>query len=133
MQYHFTEADGSQTPVEPERWQWGVVYSDGTELLQFESDGSFHRIGEVEQDRVTLFALYKPTDPTRRIDIPVRPGMRLIHKYVNVRPAGMESFVRVYCVGYRMDGAAHFTYVLPDDRIIESAADDVDLTRFAIV
>lgn len=132
IMHTFKDKDGSIIEVPTERWQWGVVYNDGTELHQFDSSGVFHQIGEVDQDRATMFTLFRPDDPTRRIDVPVLPGMRLIHKYVNVRPAGYEHFIRVYCIGYKHDGHHHFTYVLPDDRIITSATDTVDFIQFGI-
>lgn len=124
-----------QIEVQPERWVWGVVYTDDTELHQFDASGKFHQVGEIDQDRVKLAALYKFDDITKRIDLPWRPGMRLIHKYRNViLNAKMPDEVRakVYMFGYKLGEQHHFTFVLPDDRIIISPADDIALSKFKL-
>ncbi len=127
--------DGKSEEVALERWVWGVVYQDGTELHQFDNSGVFHRIGEVDQDRVSLFVLYKSIDMGKRIDIVVPEGARLIHKYRNyVFNAGtpQESKARVYVFGYRSGKHYHYNFVLPDDRIVQSVDDEVKLTNFAL-
>ena len=43
-----------------------------------------------------MASLYKEDDISKRIDIPWREGMRIIHKYTNVRPAGEEEFPKEY-------------------------------------
>jgi len=104
-----------------------------TELHQFAPDGTFHRIGEVEQDRVALFVLYNIQDPQKkRIDLVVTDGMKLIHKYRNVKPHYMDNFIRVYMFGYKLGSQYHYNFVLPDDRIIQSNTDDIDLTLFEL-
>lgn len=102
------------------------------ELHQFASDGSFHQIGEVDQERVQLASLYyfDDYDMKKRIDIPFRPGMKLIHKYRNIKPAGHKEFIKCYMFGYKYEGQTSLFFVLPDDRIIVAPADDVDLTMF---
>ncbi len=103
------------------------------ELHQFAQDGTFHRIGEVDQERVKLFVLYNSSDPQRkRIDLIVTDGMKLIHKYRNVKPFYMEKFVKVYMFGYKLGNNYHYNFVLPDDRIIQSPTDDIDLTLFEL-
>lgn len=127
--------DVKSEEVALERWVWGVVYADGTELHQFDGNGVFHRIGEVDQDRVSLFVLYKSNDIRKRIDIVVPEGARLIHKYRNyVFNAGteQESKVRVYVFGYKHGSRYYYNFVLPDDRIVQSCDDQVKLTNFAV-
>jgi len=103
------------------------------ELHQFDSQDRFHRIGEVEQDRIYMASLYKVENGKmindRRIDIPFRWGMKLIHKITMVRPAGEKVFKRVYCFGYKYDGREYLNYILPDDRIIMSPDQGVDLVE----
>lgn len=100
------------------------------ELHQFGDDGIFHQVGEIDQDRVQLVTLYRYDDMTKRVDIPFREGMKLIHKYRNVRPAGYKDFIRVYMFGYKYEGSHAFYFILPDDRVILSPTDDIDLTLF---
>ncbi len=121
--------------VSPERWVWGVIYKDGSELHQFGDDGIFHRVGEINQDEVSMATLYKFDDMKKRIDMPWRNGMRLIHKYINFHDGRWENInetKKIYVFGYKFEGSHHFTYVLPDDRIIESPADNVDFAKFNI-
>lgn len=120
-------------PVALERWVWGVVYKDGTEAHQFTQDGAFHRVGEINQDNVALWVLYKPEDATKRIDIVLPEGAKIIHKYRRVKPAGHDTFITVYMFGYKHEGRYHYNFILPDDRIVQSVTDEVDLTRFKLV
>ena len=66
MEYIYTDEQGNRIPATLERWCWGVVYNDGSEFHQFAPDGTFHRIGEVDQPRVNMFTLYRPDDMSRR-------------------------------------------------------------------
>ncbi len=136
MKYQIKNAQGITSLVEGERWQWCVIYDDDTELRQFSNDGQFHQIGEIEQDRIKLAVLYKPDEPTKRIDIVWQKGMKLIHKYRNVKPFYMDKFVRVYMFGYRAGVkdkySYHYNFILPDDRIIMSNKDNIDLVKFEL-
>ena len=130
MEYKYTNEKGEIEIIQPERWVWGVVYDDDTELHQFGSDGVFHRIGEIDQDRVKLATLYKLSDMSKRIDLPFQKGMKLVHKYRNIKPFYLDSFVKVYMFGYKLEGKHSFTFVLPDDRLIVSPVDNVNLELF---
>lgn len=122
--------------VQPERWVWGVIYKDDTELHQFGDDGIFHQIGEVKQDQIKMAVLYRYGGPLeRRIDIPWRDGMKLIHKYRNiVLNAGnlQEKRIKIYIFGYKYGDQYNLNYVLPDDRMVQSPKDDVELILFGI-
>lgn len=132
MEYFYIKEDGTKELVEPERWIWAVLYLDGTELHQFDSKGVFHRIGEVDQDRVKLFSLYKSDDMSKRIDLHITDGMKLIHNYKIVKPYYRKDFVTVYCFGYKKKGQHHFLHVLPDDRIIMSDTEAIDLVQYRV-
>jgi hypothetical protein len=142
MEYKYTDKKTKEeTVIPPERWQWGVIFDDETELKQFGSDGTFHRIGEVDeigQDKIKLAVLYKPDDPTKRIDIVWQPemNMKLIHKYRNIKPYYMKEWVKVYMWGYRAgfkdNYVYHYNFVLPDDRIIMSNQDNISLEKFEL-
>ena len=118
--------------VNIERWAWAVVYNDGTQLRQFGDDGIFHQIGEVNQGIVKLFVMYKPEDERKRIDIVFQPGMRLIHKYRNVKPYYSDKFIKVYMFGYKYKNQYAYNFILPDDRIIQSPIDNIDLVQFEL-
>lgn len=119
----------------PERWVWGVVYKDGTELKQFGDDGIFHQFGEINQEEVAMFVMYKFDDDSKRIDLPVE-GKQIFHFYRNLvfdMLTEGERKVRAYCFGYKdkETGASAYHFILPDDRIVISDK-DLDLTKFNI-
>jgi hypothetical protein len=116
--------------VSEERWGWGVVYKDGTELHQFGSQGDFHQVGEIVQENVHLFVMYKLDDPSKRIDLIVPQGAKIIHKYRHIRPFYLAHFVKVYILGYKKGDHYCYNFILPDDRIVVSDRDDVNLEKF---
>lgn len=142
MKYIYKDGD-KVIEVAPERWAWGVVYEDGTELSQFEvtvvdgkvTGGVFHRVGEIDQDRVAMAVLYNFEHPEKRIDIPWKKGMKLIHKYRTIVIDYMSEnkrSVKVYIFGYK-DGANYsYMFILPDDRIVFSPDENHDVTLHRI-
>lgn len=50
-------------PVPLERWRWIARYSDGTELRQFEGDGTFRRISEIDPSRLDTFRMVSDSCP----------------------------------------------------------------------
>ena len=124
--------DGVPEDVRRERWMWGVVYTDNTELLQFDNDGLFHQISEVDWKRVQLFVVFDGNG--KRIDMPVTPEQQMFFFYRNVRPQTEHEFKRVFVFGWkhRTTGSTVYNFILPDDRIIQSAYDNVDLPKFHV-
>lgn len=104
------------------------------ELKQFGADGVFHRFAEIDQSKVEMFVMYKPDDPTKRIDMPVH-GVQLFHFYRNLIlrfGTPEERRLRVYVFGYKNGDNSAYHFILPDDRIIISNKDNVELERFNI-
>lgn len=137
MHVYFDEQKQQEIEVPLERWVWAVIYGDGTEFHQFDDKGRFHRVGEIDQDRMVMFVLRNDTG--KRIDIPWRPGMKLVYKYRMLKPGAYDSkdanedgFVRIYMLGWKYEGAHAFYFILPDDRVVASPVDDIDLTLFNI-
>ena len=135
MEYIFTNEKGIEERVEEERWGWGVVYKDDSELHQFGNDGKFHRFAEIQMDNVKLFSMYNLKDMSKRIDIVLTEAMQIFHFYRNIKPWYLDSFVKVYVFGYknRETGETCYNFILPDDRIIiTSNKDNIDLVKFNI-
>lgn len=103
-----------------------------SEFHQFDSEGYFHQIGEVDQSKVKMFVVYKPEDPTRRLYMPMQEGMKIIFKYKMVKPYYLKEFVRVIVFGYKDGKQHHFTFILPDDRMMISNREDIDLVQFKL-
>lgn len=129
-EYTFKNKNGKTECIKQERWGWAVIYKNNTELKQFDDNNIFHQIGEVEQEQVKMFILYKLEDPSKAIAINILPGMKLIHKYKNIKPYYFDDFVRVYVLGYKYNNQYHYNFILPNDEIIQSPSEDIDLTRF---
>ena len=127
IQYNF---NGER--VELERWGWGVVYKDGRELHQFDGVGNFHQFQEIETENVKMFTMYKLDDLSKRIDLPIIEGMQFFHFYRNIRPYYDNVFKKVYVFGFKFNGVASYNFILPDDRIIISPVDNIDLSLFNV-
>ena len=131
MQYTFhNPKTGLDESVGLTRWVWGVRYENEEMLFQYDRNGVFHQVGEIDQDCIKNAFLFSTEDPNKRIILPWKPGMKLIHKYRMIRPMHQEEFVQVFIFGYKYENSYTFFYVLPNDFIIASPTDDVDLTRF---
>ena len=120
--------------ITPERWVWGVIYKSNSELHQFGNDGIFHQIKEIRWDEVKMFTMYKFGNMDRRIDLLAMPDMQIFHFYRNIKPAGVDHFIKIYVFGYKLRGISEavYNFILPDDRVIISNKDNIDLTRFEI-
>lgn len=140
-QKEFTDDQGVVHPacvVHPavERWAWGVVYKDKTELHQFGPDGIFHQVKEIDQDRVEMFTLYETGSGNGRIDLLVPPGAKIVHLYKMYslfdEQTKTRRKVRIYVHGYILNGTAHYNFILPDNRIVQANTLQIALTNFAI-
>jgi len=122
------------TEITPERWCWGVVYKDGSELHQFDNKGIFHQIKEIKMENVKLFSMYKLYDIKKRIDLVVMPDMQIFHFYRNIKPYYSDKFIKVYVFGYKIRGTSktNYTFILPDDRIIIANKDNISLEKFEL-
>lgn len=136
MEYTFAR-DGVAEVVTPERWSWGCVYKNGTELKQFGDNGVFHQFKEIEQEEVTMFVMYKLDNPDVRIDTIVDSRTQIFHFYRNLvlnMATEDERTVRVYVFGTKntITGAMQYNYILPDGRILQANHDLPDLIKYSI-
>jgi len=124
MKYTYTNKQTGQIEeVEMQAWVWGVIYKDGSELKQYDDNGVFHQIGEIEQDKVHTFIMYKPGDETRRFDIVLPEGASIIHKYKNYVFSALTKFeyrTKVYVFGYKIGSHHHYNFILPTDVVFQS-------------
>jgi len=142
MQYKFTRKienkestvgfDLVEEIVNLERWVWGVIYKDGNELHQFDSEGIFHQFKEIKLDQVKMFTMYRSDDMEKRFDIVVTEGMQLFHFYRHVKPYYLDHEVLVYAFGWKKDGQEKYHFILPDDRVVLSDINNVDLPQFKL-
>ena len=130
--YHFKASE-----VLPERYGWGVTYKDGSELKQFDDvTGKFHQFREIDMPNVHLFIMYKLDDPKKRYDVCVDDNIQIFHFYRNIKLWYKEGFdfERIYVFGIKFKNSSNAIYhfILPDDRMVMSHFDNVDLSKFEI-
>lgn len=113
------------------------------ELKQFGDDGVFHRFVEIEKEgrdkEVDIFSMYRTDDPEllKRIDIEVKPGMKLFHFYRNIvldyQNEKKIRKVQVFVFGWKntIAGTTTYHYILPDDRVVTSN-EDIDVLKYNI-
>jgi len=132
---YILKKDGREIEATLERWGWGVVYKDKTELRQFGDDGVFHQFAEIKQDELEMFVMMMTDGSEKRIDMAVT-GKQIFHFYHNIvlnMLTPEQRKIRVYCFGWKdkETGATSYNFILPDDRVV-IADRDIDLTKFGI-
>ena len=135
MDFYYKDKD-KEIKVELERWIWGVVYNDGTELRQFDKDGVFHRFQEINEPEVKMFTMHRADDLDKRIDMVLDNDCQIFHFYRNIGLLSAEGNKkwRIYCFGWknRKTGSTSYNYILPDDRLITADHDVPNLNDFGI-
>ncbi len=121
--------DGVPEDVQEEVWGWGVVYDNSEELKQFDDEGFFHQFQEINQDKVRMFVMQKISQPEKRFDLFIQPGMQIFHLYRNfIFNSGTpeEMRVRIYVFGFkdRANGHSTYHYILPNGNLLISARGD---------
>lgn len=139
--------------VELEKYVWGVVYEDGTELHQFGGDMFFHQFKEIQMDKVKMFTVYNSEDMTKRVDLLIRrEAQQIFFKYRRhiLEVGGEERRETVYMFGtkdkvydvrenpetlektriYTGHYVEKFYYIFPDGRLIITDEYIGDLLQF---
>lgn len=114
--------------VSPEIYGWEAMYNDNTSLKQFDDDGFFHQIAEVDQNKVVVFAVYKLENPAVRFDLVVIPEIHQIFMFYRntITKAGdSETRVRIPVFGLKTKGTGEtiYNYILPDGRLVVATCD----------
>lgn len=133
MWRYYDKENNKTIEVQLEPWAWKAVYKDGSELLQFDDQGVFHRFTEIDFDKLHILVMYQTGDGCKQHSLVKEPGMQVFHFYRNIRPWYLQCFVRVYAFGYKKDGVAHYNFILPDDRVIRTTKQNIDLTTFELM
>ncbi len=127
----------TQEIVPIERWVWGVVYNDNTELHQYDiNTGLFHNVAEINQSNAKMFTVYATEDNDnmdKRIDIMLPKGAKIFYFYRNsVLEWGTENQteVRIFVFGYKYKGVTHYNWLLPNDKLIQSTEDLPDILNY---
>jgi len=125
--------EGKDEEVPVERWVWGALYEDGSELHQFDEAGYFHRFAEIEMEKLKYLSIYQSDNMGKRIDIPKPEKGQIFFFYRNIKPHYDQShFHRVFVFGTKVDGVASYMFMLPDDRMVFSNTDSIDLSLYGV-
>jgi hypothetical protein len=134
MTYKFLR-DGVEEEVQPEVWQWVAHFSDGSILKQFDDDGRFHQIGEIDQEKLVAFQMVSSKFPQVYTLPFIADRMRLVHKYINTGLGlGTPEFrkIRSYCFGYKTRGLPENTtslmVIVPSGEVI--MCEDSSIIKF---
>lgn len=114
-----------------EEWGWEAHYLDGSILKQFDDEGKFHKLREIQEDRLKVFWMIEQTVPHRRYGIVWRAGLKLIHYYDRYVLRDEAVRFTIYCFGYEeklgFSKRKVIKKIMPDGNLIE---DSEDKTRF---
>lgn len=124
--------NGVPEPVTLEKWGWAVVYSDGSELHQFDSDGKFHQFNEINQSEVNMFVMYDTSDLSKRYDLILSGDVQIFHFYRHFVLKNDTRREKVYGFGWkdRETGITSYNFIMPNGRLISSNSDIEDLTVY---
>ena len=107
--------------VQPEKWRWVAIYNDNTIIHQFDHEGIFHQLKEVDQAQLNIFRMMN-AETGQTIDIDWHPARKLIHFYRNMILENGTVRYRLYVFGYetQIAGTTHkvLMVILPDDRMV---------------
>jgi hypothetical protein len=129
----------TQEEVTLETWAWEAHMEDGSVLRQFEDDGVFHQIGEVDQEKLQVFSVYRTDNKQEgRYDLILPKGAKVIFKYRNYilnASTPNETRVRIFVFGYShgKNKPQHFNFIMPDrlgvkNICVQSETDEITLT-----
>jgi len=129
MQKYTAICDGKEENVELEQWAWCAVYEDDTELRQFDAEGRYHFVKEIDLSKIKTLIMYRTDDEAQRFDLMVKPGTQLFVIYRNliIRAATPEQVtVRTPIFGWKIQGKDNcaYHYILPTGKLIISAGHD---------
>lgn len=122
----FTSKDGE--PVNEERWQWKVIYKDGSELYQFDYEKQkYHYFAEIDQEQVAQFGMVNiERDSDVMLEIP--DGSPIFHYYDNLvqQPLGGEQTVhRLYVFGFDLGTDKIIYSILPNNFLIKGTVSGI--------
>ena len=119
--------DKNKNEVTLKKWQWGVIMEDGSQVKQFEN-GCYTYIGDIDLTKVKIFFLFKGTEMVYKMK--VTPDMKIFkYNYITKPYWDLNLDLRTEVFGFKWKGTKNAVYIhiLPNDNVIISPTDDVDL------
>lgn len=133
--------DGVQEEVQMRKWIWAVKYKDGTEFKQYDDNGVFHQLGEIDQEKVKVFAMLCPSE-NKRYDILKENDMKifLVYKWLGIIDGNSNRKIDIPMFGYkktvRVDNKVMWShtyhYILPSGIVLISSK-EINLQEFNVI
>lgn len=110
-------------------WAWAVLNKDNTVKRQFEDDGQYTFIGQLNHDHVLMFTVYNHFDD-RRFDIIVPRDSKVFFLARNISIGEPNNFQKVIIFGYKNKQGNLYNHILPNGQLVQSDKDNVHLPDF---
>jgi len=104
--------------------QWVAQYNDGSELSQYNADGSENKYANIDRERLLTFGLFDNSGDLK-LAIHLDPGQRLIYRRRVEHRTGHQP-ITVYMAGWQQTIAGQnvqsIQYLFPDGSIHSAGA-----------
>lgn len=113
--------DGIPEDVAPERWRWMVTNGDGSTCKQFDDNGNFHQIKEINQNEPFVFEMYNEASGQSFKLFVNAPLAKLKYFYRNIvleMGTPQERRIKLYIFAYKLYDVYHYHAIMPDDTLI---------------
>lgn len=110
-------------------WAWAVLNKDNTVVRQFEEDGTFTFIGQLNQDHILMFTVYNHHDD-RRFDIIVPRGAKVFMMGRNISMGNKVDWQKCIIFGYKLGGKSVYNHIMPSGQVVQSDKDNIHLPDF---
>ena len=121
MVYRFYRKEtGKVEEVEKVRICWRATSDTGKTLSQYETDGTFHQIKEIEQKHLIKFSMIDDENE-RQYNLLFPKGAKLIHKYIHNIIYQNNQFKEkqtIFCFGYELNNQKTILAIYPTGNIV---------------
>jgi len=120
MVYKFYRKEtGESEEVEKVRIVWRAISTTGETLSQYEADGTFHQIKEINQKTLAKFIM-EDEEIGRKYELLFPKGATLIHKYIHnliYQDNMLKEKQTIFCFGYELNNQKTILAIYPNGNI----------------
>lgn len=113
--------DGIEETVNLEPYRWHAIYNDNTELFQFDQDGVFHQLAEIDQSKLHVFQILNEDNKSHCAFIFKPNDMKLIYFYKRYHldvGGPNDRHVTLYVSGYEQSNGKVMNVITPSGEVI---------------
>lgn len=130
-EWNFYREGSGNEKVELEAWVWTAIYTDGSQLKQFDDEGRFHQFREIDQTRLNAFVMSAPDGKQPPKILKFEPWFKLIHFYRQIMLEDGAVSIRLYCFGYETPYAKVIMVIMPDGSVV--VTEDIEKLKIEAV